>query len=345
MSQFAQLVKTKRHQKKLRLSEVAAALCIDKALVSKIERGDRLATQKQLQDFIAFYRLDKKNAQILWLSDKILALTQNENYAIDALQNAEIELKKQQNASPKKIKNNETNALLEKINALHKQYVLHLPLSTTQQEQMQVQYIFDNNKINGNELNLTETEAVIFDGKTINGKTMQDHLAAVNHYDALEQLKQEKGVLSLDLLCKIHAILYKGIDRRNAGKIRTKNIEASKNIQAISAQLIAKKIEELALSIAQKKDKTPVAILAIKVYCAIIAISPFTQGNAMLATWAMNFILHQNQFPLLWIESETFAQKDYQNSLYLCLKKQNPISLHLLFLRRLIDLLAIHTKL
>lgn len=340
MPQFAQLLKTQRLKKALRLSDVAKALQMDKALVSKIERGDRLATQKQMENFIAFYTLDKKNAHILWLSDKIIALVQEQKYAIDALHATEIQLTKQANTKESYTENNEIKYLVEKVNALYKQYIAHLPLSDAKQEKIQLQYIFDINRKNGNSLSLAETEAVIFDGKTINGKSMQEHLFAVNHYDALEQLKNKDNVFSLDLLCKIHAILYKGIDRRNAGKIRTKNLALSKTTQAVEALLIAKKIEELNLYFQQNKENDTIVKTAIEVYCQMIQISPFLQGNEMIAYWAMNFVLQTHQFPLLWLKSDTFAQKDYQNSLFLLLEKQNANTLYTLLLRRLIDVLS-----
>ena len=93
MSTLAQLLKQNRLERDLKLTDVSGALKIDNALVSKIERGDRFATKKQIEAFIEFYKLDKKAIITQWLSEKILEELKYEEYALDVLYAAEEKIK------------------------------------------------------------------------------------------------------------------------------------------------------------------------------------------------------------------------------------------------------------
>ena len=71
METFGNIIKTERESKGLLLRQVASALEIDQAIVSKFERGERKPTKEQVEKFAEFYNLDKNNLMINWLSDKI----------------------------------------------------------------------------------------------------------------------------------------------------------------------------------------------------------------------------------------------------------------------------------
>ena len=64
MKNFANILKTNRKNLKLNLAEVSAALVIDKAIVSKLENGQRTASKKQVLDFIHFYKLNLQEETI-----------------------------------------------------------------------------------------------------------------------------------------------------------------------------------------------------------------------------------------------------------------------------------------
>ena len=55
---------------------------------------------------------------------------------------------------------------------------------------LELEYTYDSNKIEGNTLTLNETNLVINEGITISGKSMREHLEAINHQDAIEFLKE-----------------------------------------------------------------------------------------------------------------------------------------------------------
>ncbi len=71
METFGNIIKNKREIKGLLLRQVASALDIDQAIVSKFERGERKASKEQVEKFAEFYDLDKNKLITSWLSDQI----------------------------------------------------------------------------------------------------------------------------------------------------------------------------------------------------------------------------------------------------------------------------------
>lgn len=71
METFGDIIKTERENKRLLLRQVASALDIDQAIVSKFERGERKPSKEQVEKFAKFYDLDKNKLITSWLSDQI----------------------------------------------------------------------------------------------------------------------------------------------------------------------------------------------------------------------------------------------------------------------------------
>jgi transcriptional regulator with XRE-family HTH domain len=73
----------------LLLRQVAAGIEIDQALLSKIERGERLPTKAQVMRLAQFYKIDLNEILITFLSDKLVYEVRNEEVALRAIQVAE----------------------------------------------------------------------------------------------------------------------------------------------------------------------------------------------------------------------------------------------------------------
>jgi len=52
-----------------------------------------------------------------------------------------------------------------------------------------IEYTYESNRIEGNTLTLQETELVVNEGVTIAGKSMREHLEAINHAEAVAYIK------------------------------------------------------------------------------------------------------------------------------------------------------------
>lgn len=93
-------------------------------------------------------------------------------------------------------------------------------------EDLIVRWTYNSNAIEGNTLTLRETK-VALEGITIGGKTLREHLEAVNHRDAicyLEQLVEKREPLSEWTIRSLHQLILKGIDDTHAGVYRTFNV-------------------------------------------------------------------------------------------------------------------------
>ena len=50
------------------------------------------------------------------------------------------------------------------------------------EDALAIEYTYESNRIEGNTLTLQETELVVNEGVTISGKSMREHLEAINHF-------------------------------------------------------------------------------------------------------------------------------------------------------------------
>ena len=89
MSTLGEILRQLRDNKQLLLREVAAELKMDTALLSKFERNDRKPNKAQIMAFARFYEVSPNELLVAWLSDKIALDIQNEDFAKQALKEAE----------------------------------------------------------------------------------------------------------------------------------------------------------------------------------------------------------------------------------------------------------------
>lgn len=57
---------------------------------------------------------------------------------------------------------------------------------------LDTEYTYESNRIEGNTLTLQETVLVVNEGVTISGKSMREHLEAINHAEAIGYKKIER---------------------------------------------------------------------------------------------------------------------------------------------------------
>ena len=89
MESFSDLIKAARETKGLILRQVAAAVDIDQAIISKFERGERKPSKVQVQRLAAFYGLDQQQLITAWLSDAIAYSILQEHNVVEVLKAAE----------------------------------------------------------------------------------------------------------------------------------------------------------------------------------------------------------------------------------------------------------------
>ena len=86
---LGQILRGYRESKRLLLRQVAAALEMDTALLSKFERDERKPNKEQVLAFAKYYNTNANELLLAWLSDKIAEEVQHEDLAKEALKAAE----------------------------------------------------------------------------------------------------------------------------------------------------------------------------------------------------------------------------------------------------------------
>ncbi|ARF16741.1 Fic family protein [Sporosarcina ureae] len=94
-------------------------------------------------------------------------------------------------------------------------------------EDFLIKNTYHSNAIEGNTLTVYETKVVLEDGIVIAGKSMREHLEAINHKEAIlvaEETVQQDQPFAEMVIKQLHGIVFHSIDRANAGKYREQNV-------------------------------------------------------------------------------------------------------------------------
>lgn len=75
---FGATLRRLRESKGLLLREVGAKLSLDSTILSKIEQDKRMPTKEQVKSLANFYKDQKNEVIIAWLSDKLFYEVQDE---------------------------------------------------------------------------------------------------------------------------------------------------------------------------------------------------------------------------------------------------------------------------
>lgn len=307
------LLKSAREQKGLKTREVAQLLGIDQALISKFESGTRKPTKEQICKLSQLLEIDFETLMIAWLKGKILYEIGTEEFALKALLQVEQEIQ-----NNKKISNSEVlstiQSILDEIEILKKQIqsFQHFDLHRISKI-LELEFISESNRVNGNSLTFLETKAVITEGLTISGKSMHEHLEAVNLQETvgyIKDLNQKKVSISEKELLAIHNLILRGIKPENSGKYK-------------NDPLIIREMNLFFNWYDTKKNNLHPILLASEAHLKIIEISPFENGNGQIANLIMNWILLQNGFVFATIQGNENQIKEYLSVLEECQNKRD----------------------
>jgi DNA modification methylase/DNA-binding Xre family transcriptional regulator len=93
MQTIGSTLKKIREDKNLLLQDVTIKTGINKTLLSRIENDKRLPTREQVNQLCKYYKVQKNEIIVQWLSDKIVYEMQDEDLALTAMQVAEEKIK------------------------------------------------------------------------------------------------------------------------------------------------------------------------------------------------------------------------------------------------------------
>ena len=313
-------------QKGYKVHEIAQQVGIDSSLMSRILAGKRKPTSLQVQKLAIALELSHSDVLTHYLSQEIVQIVEHyPQLAPRILQLAEERvrylLKDTDFESAKPSKKIKTK--LAQLDELLKAWQTAQPLDALQLDKMNAYfdtaYTYESNRIEGNTLTLQETHLVINEGITIGGKSMHEHLEAVNHQQAIHFIKEvihDQLRFNSHVLKQIHQLILKGIQDQHAGKYREIQvmISGSKHVPP-APYLLDKLMEDYFLFYEQNLGRLHPVILAAEMHERLVTIHPFVDGNGRTARLVMNLILWQHGYTTVNIKGGKKSRLAYYNAL------------------------------
>jgi excisionase family DNA binding protein len=173
---------------------------------------------------------------------------------------------------------------------------------------MEIEYTYNSNAIEGNTLTLRETQLVIREGVTINGKSLSDHLEAKNHPKAIEyieQLAKQKDIARIlqekDIL-KIHELIFSGV-LESAGHYRNCQVYIEGcDLTPPSGCEIPDLMKQLLHWLNNNPEELRPIELSAVFHHKLAAIHPFDDGNGRINRLLTNLLLINNGYTLTTIK-------------------------------------------
>lgn len=188
------------------------------------------------------------------------------------------------------------------------------------EEAFAIEYTYESNRIEGNTLTLQETELVVNEGVTVAGKSMREHLEAINHAEAIDYIRDfaKNGVeISEKTIKEIHALILHGIDRENAGHYRTVPVMISgSSYTPPQPYLLDKQMEDFMICFQEMKtEHVHPVLIAAYLHDELVRIHPFIDGNGRTSRLLMNLYLLRNGYTLVSLKGADEAKLAYYKAL------------------------------
>ena len=329
------------------LKEVMVQTDIDTALLSKFEKGRRIPTDAQIQQLAQCYGIPLADLKKQQLAERIFEVIKDEHFAYEALLLAEPRI---QYLLHKKLQEQfcispSTEELLQELDQLKhsfkqlsKENDLH---QSKVDEQYNLKYTYESNKIEGNTLTLRETMLVIKEGITISGKSVHEHLEAINHTEAIALMFdfiEQKVHFRPSILLDLHALILRGINSDYAGRYRSVPVQISgAKHRPPEPFLVPKLMEDYFLFYEEYRNLIHPVILAAEMHERLVTIHPFVDGNGRTSRLVMNLILSMHGYPIAILKGEPAARLQYFQALEDVQVNGDPEPFHQLVIQNLMQ--------
>lgn len=174
-------------------------------------------------------------------------------------------------------------------------------------ESINLEWTYNSNGIEGNTLTLRETQ-VVLEGITIGGKSIKEHLEAINHEHAilyLDDLVKDKNPINEWNIKSIHQLILKGIDNDNAGQYRKENVTIKGAVHVPPDYLQLPELMEKLIINYNTWNKYHPIIKASLLHGELVKIHPFVDGNGRTSRLLMNLDLMNSGYLPVIIKKES----------------------------------------
>lgn len=202
--------------------------------------------------------------------------------------------------------------IFEKLTKKKEELDTYRPLSKelvkNLEEWLDVELTYTSNAIEGNTLSRMETALVIEKGITVEGKSLREHLEAINHKKALEEIRDlaKKGRQFLEErdILNIHSLILKGINDAWTGRYRQVSVRISgSNVVLPNYVKVPSLMKDFIRWLQSIQGEHPVKI-AVDAHYKLVSIHPWVDGNGRTSRLLMDLILIQNGYPPAIIRKE-----------------------------------------
>ncbi|MBI5399844.1 Fic family protein [Candidatus Saganbacteria bacterium] len=188
-------------------------------------------------------------------------------------------------------------------------------------EYFTVEWTYTSNAIEGNTLDRAETLAVLKDGATIGGKSLKEHLEAINHKAAITYINEiftKVEPITQNDIKYLHSLILRGINDRYAGHYRDVDviIVGAKHIPPLPDKVPAL-MNDFSLWLVDRqetRDLHPVEF-AVLAHYQLVNIHPFIDGNGRTSRLLMNLILMKYGYPIAIIDCEKEPRTIYYHAI------------------------------
>ena len=311
------LLKTYRELKQYKTKELANFTGIDQALISKFESGKRIPTKAQVIKLSEVLEIPLDKILPEWVKEKVLAEVRYEPYAVEGILLAQEAIQPYGDTPEYSTSLSQKLAILDQLqrelNALRTYDSYRIA------QALELEYTFESNRIEGNTLTLRETDLVINEGLTVSGKSMREHLEAVNHQEAISYIKelvQRKIQINEREVLAIHNLILRGIQPEYAGKYRDIQVMIKGSAHMPPQPFLVK--DEMIKYFEwyeQHKDKLHPVLLAAEMHERLVTIHPFVDGNGRTSRLIMNLILLSKGYVIANIKGDYDTRMKYYDAL------------------------------
>jgi Fic family protein len=176
-------------------------------------------------------------------------------------------------------------------------------LSEKQWELFSERFTYNTNAIEGSDINYKEVKDILSKNKWVKDKTKEDIAETYGVKEAINYIKTTKTTISINLIKKIHFIVFKN-SKEYAGNFRSKGTDVyikDKYGNIIHTGAPSEKINELLKELIiwynKYKTKYPPILLGSIIHNQFENIHPFEDGNGRVGRILLNNILIKHQLP------------------------------------------------
>jgi fido (protein-threonine AMPylation protein)/transcriptional regulator with XRE-family HTH domain len=325
MTFFGTYIRDQRSALGRRIREIAMEAGVDSSLITRYEQGTRLPPAKQLPALARAYALPLPRMRVEWLASRLLLLVEEDPDGPEAWMVAESRmeyLRAGERNSPT-LPDAHMASLLECLDNLRMRWRSCHLLDALQLARMEswfrTLYTYESNRIEGNTLTLQETELVVNQGLTIGGKTMQEHLEAINHaaaVDYLLELVRGNEPFGPRVLRELHRLILQGIAPQHAGRYRQVPVRiGGSRHEPPQPWLLDKLMEDYFTFYQRQEGRMHPVLLAAEMHERLVTIHPFIDGNGRTSRLVMNLILLRNGYTIVNLKGDPASRLAYYQAL------------------------------